>query len=83
MEARRGSPPGDGGRGRLRSQSAVLRIQGSDPLRSGSLDRCTLNRPMDDLIAGAGFRLAQIERAYSRGLEPFAYLSKGLAECPD
>lgn len=40
---------------------------------------CNLDREIDALIAGAGFRITQIERAYSRGPKPFAYLYKGLA----
>lgn len=43
---------------------------------------CHLNRKIDDLILGAGFRITQIETAYSRGPKPFAYLYKGLAQPP-
>jgi ubiquinone/menaquinone biosynthesis C-methylase UbiE len=41
---------------------------------------CHLNRQIDDLIAGAGFDIAQIERGYSRGPKPMTYLYKGLAQ---
>ena len=41
---------------------------------------CNLNRKIDDLIVEAGFRITQIEKAYSRGPKPFAYLYKGLAQ---
>jgi ubiquinone/menaquinone biosynthesis C-methylase UbiE len=40
---------------------------------------CHLNRPVDDLIADAGFDITQIERGYSRGPKPMTYLYKGLA----
>jgi ubiquinone/menaquinone biosynthesis C-methylase UbiE len=40
---------------------------------------CHLNRQIDDLIADAGFDIAQIERGYSRGPKPMTYLYKGLA----
>jgi len=42
---------------------------------------CHLNRPIDDLIAGAGFRLVRIERAYVSGPRPLSYLYKGTARC--
>jgi ubiquinone/menaquinone biosynthesis C-methylase UbiE len=41
---------------------------------------CHLNRQIDDLIANAGFDIAQIERGYSRGPKPMTYLYKGLAQ---
>jgi len=41
---------------------------------------CNLNRKIDDLIIDAGFRVTQIERAYSRGAKPLSYLYKGLAQ---
>jgi ubiquinone/menaquinone biosynthesis C-methylase UbiE len=44
---------------------------------------CHLNRPIDDLIAGAGFHITQIERGYSRGPKPMTYLYKGLARRGD
>lgn len=40
---------------------------------------CNLNRKIDDLIAEGGFRIMQIERAYSRGPKPFVFLYKGIA----
>jgi ubiquinone/menaquinone biosynthesis C-methylase UbiE len=39
---------------------------------------CHLNRQIDELIADAGFDIAQIERGYSRGPKPVTYLYKGL-----
>lgn len=41
---------------------------------------CNLNRKIDDLITDAGFRLRQIETAYSSGPKPMAYLYKGIAQ---
>jgi ubiquinone/menaquinone biosynthesis C-methylase UbiE len=43
---------------------------------------CHLNRPIDALIADAGFDIMQIERGYRRGPKPMAYLYKGLAQRP-
>jgi ubiquinone/menaquinone biosynthesis C-methylase UbiE len=42
---------------------------------------CHLNRKIDDLIADAGFDIAQIDRGYSRGPKPMTYLYKGFARC--
>ena len=44
---------------------------------------CHLNRPIDDLIVGAGLHVIQIERGYSRGPKPMTYLYKGLARRGD
>ncbi|MGH7419830.1 MAG: class I SAM-dependent methyltransferase [Candidatus Rokuibacteriota bacterium] len=41
---------------------------------------CHLNRTIDDLVVGAGFRVTEIERAYSRGPKAFSYLYKGVAQ---
>jgi SAM-dependent methyltransferase len=41
---------------------------------------CNLNRPIDMLIADAGFRMAQLERGYGAGPRPFDYLYRGVAE---
>ena len=40
---------------------------------------CHLNRRIDALVTEAGFRIAEIEKAYSRGPKPLAYLYKGVA----
>jgi hypothetical protein len=40
---------------------------------------CNLNRRIDDLIAGAGFDIKNIERGYGDGPKPFSYLYKGIA----
>lgn len=41
---------------------------------------CNLNRPIDTLIADAGFRIVQLERGYGAGPRPFDYLYRGIAE---
>jgi len=41
---------------------------------------CNLNRKIDELLVGAGFRLAAIECGYNPGPRPLAYLYKGIAE---
>lgn len=40
---------------------------------------CHLNRKMDDLIAGAGFVIADLETGYVPGPRPLAYLYRGTA----
>jgi hypothetical protein len=40
---------------------------------------CYLNRRIDDLLEGGGFRLAQVERGYSAGPKAFDYTYKGVA----
>ena len=41
---------------------------------------CNLNRKIDELLVGAGFRLTAIERGYNPGPRPLTYLYKGIAE---
>lgn len=41
---------------------------------------CNLNRPVDTLIAGAGFRMTHLDRGYGEGPKPFVYLYRGIAE---
>jgi ubiquinone/menaquinone biosynthesis C-methylase UbiE len=41
---------------------------------------CNLNRPIDTLVADAGFRIVQMERGYGPGPRPFDYLYRGIAE---
>ncbi len=40
---------------------------------------CNLNRRIEDLIVGAGFRLTEIHRGYGGGPKPMAYLYRGVA----
>lgn len=60
--------------------SRVLAWQnGLNPLWNRIGGGCNLNRKIDDMIVEAGFRITEIERAYSRGPKPFTFLYKGLA----
>jgi ubiquinone/menaquinone biosynthesis C-methylase UbiE len=40
---------------------------------------CHLNRKMDDLIRGNGFKLAELSTGYARGPRPMAHMYEGLA----
>ena len=51
-----------------------------DPMWTRVAGGCHLNRPIDALIVDAGFRVTQIERAYSRAPKTFSYLYKGRAQ---
>jgi ubiquinone/menaquinone biosynthesis C-methylase UbiE len=46
------------------------------PLAGG----CHLNRPMVDLITGAGFRMQDLRTGYAPGPKPFTFLYKGRAK---
>lgn len=50
-----------------------------NPLWTRVAGGCTLNRKMDALIEGAGFRIARLETGYAAGPKPLAYLYRGLA----
>jgi ubiquinone/menaquinone biosynthesis C-methylase UbiE len=54
-----------------------------DPVWTRVAGGCHLNRQIEDLILGAGFRVTQIERGYGRGAKAFSYLYKGLAQRRD
>ena len=41
---------------------------------------CNLNRPVQDLLAGAGFRLREIETFYLPGPRPLTYHCRGVAD---
>jgi hypothetical protein len=43
---------------------------------------CHLNRPIDALIEEAGFSLLTLDREYTSGPKPMAYLYKGVALAP-
>lgn len=40
---------------------------------------CHLNRPIRELIAGAGFRIEQIETGYMQGPKPMTFMYEGTA----
>jgi SAM-dependent methyltransferase len=44
---------------------------------------CHLNRPVDELVEGAGWRLERIERAYLEGPKPFTFRYRGEARQAD
>ena len=44
---------------------------------------CHMNRPIDELIAGAGFPFVRIDRGSASGPKPLAYLYNGIAQRPD
>lgn len=41
---------------------------------------CNLNRKIDDLLAGAGFQLRELDRGYGEGPKLFVYLYRGVAQ---
>lgn len=43
---------------------------------------CNLNRPIDQLIADAGFQMTQLENFYAKGPRAFGYMYEGLATNP-
>jgi ubiquinone/menaquinone biosynthesis C-methylase UbiE len=52
------------------------------PLQKRLAGGCHLNRPIDRLIEGAGFRLDRIDRFYVRGPKIGTYLYAGVASSP-
>lgn len=49
------------------------------PLQSLIFGGCHLNRSIDRLLAGAGFRLARMENYYMKGPKPLGYMFEGIA----
>jgi ubiquinone/menaquinone biosynthesis C-methylase UbiE len=43
---------------------------------------CNLNRPMDQLIKGAGFEIETLDKHYAEGPKPMAYVYRGIARRP-
>jgi hypothetical protein len=50
-----------------------------NPLWKPIAGGCNLNRPIDRLIAEAGFNVSRMEQGYMKGPKPLAYLYKGTA----
>ena len=50
-----------------------------DPLWARISDGCHINRPMDRLVAGAGFELTAIDRFRGKGPDLFAQMYRGVA----
>jgi SAM-dependent methyltransferase len=56
-----------------------------DPIQGRLAGGCHLNRPIDELILGAGFEIEQLDHQYMPGpppSKPFGYLSLGVARPP-
>ena len=51
-----------------------------NPIQKRLAGGCNLNRKIDALIAAAGFRITRIETGYLKGLKPWSYTYKGLAQ---
>ncbi len=52
------------------------------PLWARIAGGCHLNRPIDMLLAGAGFQTITLDRGYGEGPKVFSYLYKGIAVAP-
>jgi ubiquinone/menaquinone biosynthesis C-methylase UbiE len=50
-----------------------------DPVWRRIAGGCHLNRRMDDLVKGAGFRLDQLRTGYARGPRPMTFMHEGQA----
>lgn len=50
-----------------------------NPLQRRLFGGCNLNRPIDQIVAQAGFTLTQIENYYMNGPKPMGYMFEGLA----
>lgn len=62
------------------SDHRVVRWQdGLTPIWKRIGGGCHLNRPIDQLILGAGFRLEQIETGYMEGPRPMTFMYEGVA----
>ncbi|MDR3532292.1 MAG: class I SAM-dependent methyltransferase [Rhodopila sp.] len=51
-----------------------------DPAWTRLAGGCHLNRKMDDLVSGAGFRLDQLRTGYARGPRPMTFMYEGHAQ---
>jgi ubiquinone/menaquinone biosynthesis C-methylase UbiE len=49
------------------------------PIQRRVFGGCHLNRPIDDLVSGAGFEPARLETYYASGPKAFSYLYEGVA----
>ena len=50
-----------------------------NPLQRRWAGGCNLNRPIDALVAGAGFEMTALERFYVKGPKAFGYMYEGVA----
>jgi hypothetical protein len=49
------------------------------PLQRRVAGGCHLNRPIDKLVAGSGFKIGRIDNYYVKGPRPFGYMFEGVA----
>ena len=49
------------------------------PIQKRIAGGCHLNRPIEDLVRGAGFEVTSLETFYVRGPKPFGYMFEGCA----
>lgn len=50
-----------------------------DPLQQRLFGGCHLNRPIDDLVRGAGLQIAALDTFYAKGPKPFGHMFQGVA----
>jgi ubiquinone/menaquinone biosynthesis C-methylase UbiE len=65
--------------GRSPDERVAARQERLTPLWKRLGGGCHLNRRIDELILGAGFRIAEMERGYGQGVKALAFLYKGVA----
>jgi len=49
------------------------------PLQRRLFGGCHLNRPIDQLLIDAGFRMTRLDNYYARGPKPYGYMFEGVA----
>ena len=52
------------------------------PIQRRLFGGCHLNRPIDDLVSGAGLELTDLAAGYEKGPKPFTYMFQGQARKP-
>ena len=64
-----------------RAEERVRRWQARlDPINRRIAGGCHLDRPIDELLTGAGFVLERLDNSYAKGdPKPFGYLYEGVA----
>ena len=50
-----------------------------NPMQRRLFGGCNLNRPIDELVTGAGFAVSRIDNYYMKGPKPLGYMFEGLA----
>lgn len=68
----------------LAPQPQVARWQDRlTPLQRRLGGGCHLNRPIEQMIEEAGFRIEEIDKFYAKGPKPFGYMYRGVGISPD